>query len=421
MSQIVQSIVNTPKPPDRPVLKAITMLAVFTIPLEAAVSIPVLHTPTRAANGLLLLVWIGSMLKDGRLLRCETISVAAGSVFVGWALASTLWSPRVDLSLGRFFEASQGLLLMVILVGFTRRWEDLRPFAIAFILGGGWAAAQTVRLAVAGESFNGYSARFAAGSAGPNDLGALLAFCSLLALALVRDPDIRVGRAATVISGLCVLAALLTGSRGAAIAMIAGFAAWALSRNMSWRAVGGAALILTSVTLLTFDPVGGGGYASPIARVLSIEGELTEGGISGRAAIWTVAAEQFRSSPLVGVGAGAFRETSKAAGTTTGFVVHNAPLSVLVELGVFGLVAFIAATAGSVRPLLTRVRHDPVVASFLSAWVAVVVAAQGLTWEYSRTLWFASALCAALASANMTSPNDSQGSDVDYRSTSPAA
>jgi len=85
----------------------------------------------------------------------------------------------------------------------------------------------------------------------------------------------------------------------------------------------------------------------------------------------------FRSHPLVGVGLGgqplASRARSSQGGSPTRFVSHTTPLTIAAELGVLGLIGYLALLGGAVA-LIERVRRlDPALGLGLAAVLLALV------------------------------------------------
>jgi O-antigen ligase len=107
--------------------------------------------------------------------------------------------------------------------------------------------------------------------------------------------------------------------------------------------------------------------------------------MTGRTRLWASALHAFTTSPLVGVGAGAFPAFHER---NEGWrqVVHSTPLSVAAELGLAGLALFFGALVRDAWRVV-RIRGGPraAVVGMLAVWL---VGTLSLTWEHRKTTWF---------------------------------
>lgn len=168
-----------------------------------------------------------------------------------------------------------------------------------------------------------------------------------------------------------VVAALLTGSRGAALAIpvLGAIAATFMLHNRQTRVpalVGGAAIALLAALSLTF-------YSSQLLErftsIAGVLGQLATGGASGdvatdeRLAMYSAGIEAFQQSPWVGWGwanlgnaAAAIRPEAFANAAGTAFMFHNDVVNFAVAGGVFGLLCLAAMLAAPVVGALASPR-----------------------------------------------------------------
>jgi len=129
-------------------------------------------------------------------------------------------------------------------------------------------------------------------------------------------------------------------------------------------------------------------------RLSTMPSEFTQGTLTGRTVIWKAGWELFRTHPLLGVGANAFRTTvSRVLALPLNMdvlaltpVAHNTFLSVLAEGGVIGFTLFCAllsVLALSLRALPPFQQQLWLVC--LGVWV---IGVSGLTWEMRKPTWF---------------------------------
>jgi O-antigen ligase len=184
---------------------------------------------------------------------------------------------------------------------------------------------------------------------------------------------------------------LLTASRGAALASIVALTIVPLTHaRLTGRQK--IAVLFTVLLLvcgaLVFVP------STSWDRLSTMPGEFTQGTLTGRTVIWKAGWELFRTHPLLGVGANAFRTTvSRVLALPLNMdvlaltpVAHNTFLSVLAEEGVIGFTLFCAllsVLALSLRALPPFQQQLWLVC--LGVWV---IGVSGLTWEMRKPTWF---------------------------------
>jgi hypothetical protein len=320
-----------------------------------------------------------------------------------------------------------------------------RPEAVRAILAALFAAAVLVALlgpymlwvshdqAVQAASTQ-YPARYRGMGQNPNTVALLLALATPLGLWLWSTARTRLGR-------IVVTAALLfmdgsivaSGSRGAAIAALAGSVVWLATAVASWRrrlvlVVAAAAIFAANVAIMQIpkalpappssahrapkhvvrdaeltnplaDEIGGGRV--PIKRTLF--------GTSGRAQAWDAALHQAAKRPVAGYG---FATESYAfVDRYYGFdssVPENSYIGVLLQLGIVGLVVFLALVLALVVAAFRALRGPPGPSRAVARACASVLAAAavlGLTQSYltsvgnlaSPLVWLPALLLPALA------------------------
>jgi O-antigen ligase len=127
--------------------------------------------------------------------------------------------------------------------------------------------------------------------------------------------------------------------------------------------------------------------------------ELQEGTLTHRTLIWTAGLDIFRDHALIGTGAGSYG-TAVLRAIDRPYVAHNSFLSVLVELGVIGVILFgglLASMFYSALRMAPRERHF-----WLAMLITWVVGVSVLTWESRKPTWFLFAMLAAHVHASRT-------------------
>jgi O-antigen ligase len=371
------------------------------------------------------LAWFAVIATDSRqtlsALGRHPLALSALALFLGWAGLSVVWSESPGTALSSVGDYGASALLFLIAATAVRSWSGLAWIAAAFVLGALGAAASGVP-----SLGDGDEVRLSSTLLDPNALGANLLAAAALAgclFALVRSEP---ARALWLTAGaLCLVAVLLTGSRGTLVALVVTLAcAVALipGRRLQVAAVGTAVLATSVVFFAAFAP-------DELSERLSETSRGEERIQEGRTTIWQVAWRGFEAHPIEGLGTGNFRVSSKRYVFEPGLlartdevieepeVIHNSHLEILTELGLVGLALFgtlvVACLATMLRAarLLRRAgdgRRSAAVAFVALAAIGFLAAIVFFSDQYGKPLWLLLGLGpAVLALARATEPSDS--------------
>lgn len=219
----------------------------------------------------------------------------------------------------------------------------------------------------------------------PNELGMTVcigAFSLLLAFANQRRRPLAVLLAA--IGALAVVyCVLLSGSRGALVVLVLVVAVYGIRR------FGAAAL------------VAGGAAAVPMVALLGRSGSAADMSTQLRYEAWAAGLQMFKQSPLFGVGQRQFSEHHF-------LTAHNSYVLALAELGLVGLVLFVALLYLSVKTLVRGVielEHVPGARpaqvwamALLASFAGMIFAINTLSFAYHSVLWIFLGLAGAWVS-----------------------
>ena len=270
-------------------------------------------------------------------------------VIVALAILSVPMSLNRGLS---FYFVTDDLLksfaLFLILAASIRSVADVKRYSVAMLAGGAFYAflvETTVNIGASGRLSN--LAYYDA-----NDLGALLVdiipFC-LYFLVRAKNRVFRALSGATII--LFILVIIKTGSRGAFLGLlvIGGYLLFVfreIPARVRWTAV-----IVGAGTLIV---MGGAQYWEDMGTLLNLQADYNWSGKSdaGRIEVWTRGVGYMVTHPITGVGVSAF---PVAEGTISPIAdkqelgigvkwsaAHNSFVQIGAELGIGGLIAFIA-------------------------------------------------------------------------------
>jgi O-Antigen ligase len=167
------------------------------------------------------------------------------------------------------------------------------------------------------------------------------------------------------------------------------------SPSIGW-ATAAAVVILSLVGVASADPAERfDTFRQPPANdsePYSIRGHLASVGSTGRWQFWQAAADQFRSAPLIGEGAGSYEAWWARSGSLAIFIVdaHSMYLETAGELGVVGLVLLVGAFGAGVIPALLALRrlsdrHRSTAAALIACFLAYALGA-GIDWMWELTV-----------------------------------
>jgi putative inorganic carbon (HCO3(-)) transporter len=309
-------------------------------------------TIVKLAGAALALVWIvevGSGRREIPTLFRDRPSMAfAALLLVVWTLASALWAPDSGQALtgsaGSALRLAQGVLLLFIVFSVLRDREHVWWLVWAFIGGSVFSAAIGL-FGIYGRTASVNDARLSGGFDDPNELAAVLV------------PAIILSAAAFLAAGRKAIRWLYAG-----VAAFLGYAFFQTDSQAGLVALGMALLLgvvfsgrarARTIAIVSALLVGLGVYYTFVTQPVAIESITSQNNVSGRESLWSVAGSIAKDHPIFGVGAGNFVVSEPAYAATDlnlpradlvvkAYPVHNSYLQVLAEIGVVGLLAFLA-------------------------------------------------------------------------------
>ncbi len=378
---------------------------VFTVPFEKSLLIGS-SSVSRLVGALMAPVVVFALASRGWLLplvRTDWAIIA----FTAWVALSYLWTVWPGDTVDRLSTHLQLLILVLVIRQVCLTKKSVRHVAMAYVLGtlvSCWgtftqfAAHETSRYGrYSGEGFD------------PNDLGLAFALSVPVSYYLFIRSRGWTGIVWLLQIGAVSVACLLTASRMAAIVLVLALTivpvtASALNpRKLGILVIG---LIMAAGCCVIFTP------HSSWDRLSTITGELTAGTLDSRTEVWASGLTSFTTAPILGVGAGAFKDAVSPLlsfyDESHAYVAHNTFISVLTELGLVGMALFLAIFAGvcgaaaGIRPALER--NMWIVT--LMVWTAGVFT---LTWEHMKPTWI---LFALVLQARAVTENEPEGQAV---------
>ena len=394
-------------------------LVVFTVAvfLEYAPFVPEGALSLTKAGGLLLAVSWLALVTTRASARPTFLGDHPGAscllgLFLAWAMLSATWAEDPGAALTDISRYAPNFLLFLIVFTAVRTRKHAAWMIGALIAGA--AIAAVYGLIVPPEpTLDAFRIESAAGNS--NVLAAVsiagLVLSLGAALALKRAPLARI--ALVGVAAICLVASLLTGSRSGVIALGAVLLA-AILVGGRWR--GGAAIvaIVLAVAATVFVAV----YAPPEVReriTQTSPGEVSSD--EGRTTIWQVGWRMVEDQPIRGIGVGNYAGSAINYVLEPGLltrtdqiidtpkVAHNIYLHVLAELGVIGLLIFLAILGFCLRCAHQAARRfkaigdqqmEVISRALLIAMIGVLVSDFFASEQFSKVLWLLLTLGPAL-------------------------
>jgi O-antigen ligase len=359
-----------------------SLVLVFMIPWEDAVTVIDLGSLPRVVGLFVVAVWAATFLVTGRHRNLHPFHFAA-YFFILWNIASIFWSFGFEETVQRILTYAQLFGLTVILWDLYTTPDALRAGLQAYILGAYVAIGSTVLNYLAGQEAYRYSGgRYAGAGLNANDLALILALglpvAWHLAISAAHGGQSRILRLVDyAYIPASLFAILLTGTRTALFAILPAlvFILGTFTRlRLSTRVFVFAALAGALFTLASQIP------QTTLDRLATTGTSLAALDAGGRVEIWRYGTAVFPEHPLLGVGSGAFPEVNLLHA-----IAHNTFLSVLVELGIVGFVLFSITLGMAVFRAIRQFKWDS--GLWLTVLLVWAVGAFTLTWEARKPTW----------------------------------
>jgi hypothetical protein len=363
---------------------------------------------SKVGGALLALSWIAFVVTHQEA-RSDFFSVHPGmslvlGTFLGWVLLSALWAEDTGAVTATFGRFLLNVILYVIVFSAIRDKRQAKIVIGGLLAGVVAAGIYGMYLAPSGPDI-GYEGRLSGTNLDPNQLASVLVAGSALAIglwaSLQRQPMLRLAMIFT--SGFCVIATILTGSRGGMIALGVMLVA-AILFSGRWRARIAVISVLVAMTAVAYISTLAPSYVRE--RIAHSRGEdrLQE----GRSTLWEIGQRMVRAHPVEGVGAGNFMTVSRHYLLQPGAVyrsdvviltpqvAHNTYLEITAELGVIGLLLYGSIAVFSVGSSLKAARifgdvgdhaNEALARSVAVGLVGILAADFFISDEINKQLW----------------------------------
>lgn len=367
------------------------LLVVMVLPIENVLVVPGIGGLGRVAGVLLIIAAIPSFLaRGGLVMRHQSVVVLLMALYVLWAFAGLLWSLEPSTTISYITTFAQLLILVIVIWQVCVTDNDRRLVQQAYVIGCMLAVLDGVRNFIAGNE--AVFQRFAVSNTDPNDYALILALSIPMAWDLFAHQRAPWRLLNLLFVPLALVAIILSGSRGGAIAAVVGLMAFPIGfASLDRFGKRTLVVILTAVIMAVpfvwseiVEAVG-----SNIERISTVGSEITSGTLNERSVIWEAGMEAFTARPLIGVGGGAFPAAiEKSSGLRE--LAHNTFVSVAVETGVVGLLLFVGIIVVVAVPLVRYLSFRTMPGLILLA--TLLIGITPLTWEFRKPTWLVIAL-----------------------------
>ncbi len=317
--------------------------------------------------------------------------------FTAWAALSLFWTVDFASTVTRLGTYGLLLVFVVLIWELATTAERVQGLIISYVLGAAFASIATIYNYARGQTTSQQMGlewetyRYSVDGVNADELGLIVALSIPMVLYLLtvrRNRWLNALCWAQVIAGITAI--LISATRGALFAVAVGMVMMAgpTLTHISQRRRGIAVIACIALVSCAVFVV----PKTSLDRILSTGTELTEGTLTHRTVIWAAGMEVFRDHPFLGVGAGAYGPATVKI-VNIPLIAHNTFVSVLVELGVFGLLLLLMLLAslfyGALRMKYLERRFW---FALLMTWVIGVCS---LTQEYRKITWLLFGLAAA--------------------------
>jgi len=345
-----------------------------------------------------LVFFVGYLVRSPNSLRPGTIPIV-GWLYVGWALASTLWAVDNDTSFDAWLSLAQLFAITVLIASILATNPQAgRRAAVAYLITASVTAVVAIAPVVQGSE--AYLSRAAAfGDQNPAGFASLLVPVVILLMGEVqsRGASRAVRGLASAALVICIVAVGLSGTRSAWLGIAVATMVWVGLRRERRQVAAVASAAIGLVVLFVLVP-----GASDF--LLERTGTSVASGGSGRTDIWEVGLKIYASAPVLGVGFGNFplaftpNVIAQVAGANVGGAgrdPHSVLLGALAETGFIGavlLILFVGIT-------LLRVDTDGFGAMIRAALIGLIVESFFLETLTRKHVWLFLAIALGLAAA----------------------
>ncbi len=373
----------------------LTLLMIFTIPLEGVARSSPAGSITRFIGFALFASWLAALVTTNRIRRLHFGHILVAS-YVLWFGLTSLWSVNPNATATRFETYFQLFLLFWIIWDLFVTDSDIHWGLQAYLTGNFIAALSTWRNFLTDQAFRAsFQVRFTTfAGVDPNSAGVMLALAIPIAWWLAQESTIIRNRRWLRLLNyayipIATFAIFLTASRTALLAAVIAYAFILIAvQRLSWgtRLLIAPLLIVSVVLVVRYVP------ATSFERLNEMGDSVSESNLTGRGDIWRSGIALILDHPLLGLGGGSFPSVN-----STGQAAHNLIVSVWAETGLVGLLLYLSIIGTAIWSAL---RHPRMEAFFWCTLLLIwALGASSLNWEWRKQTWMLFSLVIASAYA----------------------
>jgi O-antigen ligase len=365
------------------------LLFAASVPLEAIAHLGPLGSLARTTGIAAALAGAWALCTDLRARPADRTFFAC-AMFMGWITLSYFWSENPGETFARAATCLQLLLLAWLIWQEARSSRACEALMKAYIAGAAIACADAF---ITRRPVHKGVVRFAVGD--PNDFGVSVAVAMVMAYHIAVTSRSRPTRlACACFLPIGALGIFLTASRTAVMALLVATLVMVLDpRNLGPRRVAIIAVMTAVIALVIVHYT----TQEQIDRIATTRSEVTSGSLDQRTTQWSISWREFSERPILGIGAGTFRDVSERV-TGIDSPAHSVFLGLLADTGAPGLLLF-ASVVLTLVPGLRQLPRKP-----RRAWIAIslvwLIGAATLSWEHRKITWFLFFLLAAHIAAS---------------------
>jgi O-antigen ligase len=359
----------------------LSLLLIFTLPWEDAVTISGLYSLTRYIGIITAAVWMVSVLLKGELRKPHLFHIMV-VLFILWNLTSLIWTIDIDYSIQQMKTYVMLIILIWIIWDLYTTPHALSNAMQAYIVGCYVAITSTINNYIIGRQINLYSGGRYAGVGNAVDLALVLTLGLPIAWHLATSLDnqnknkiLRIINFAYLPAA--VMAILLTGTRMAIFALIPALAYIIGTSNRLKPTLRFSTLVALVGAMFWLEPLI---PRSTLERLGTVSVSIAAGDLGGRVKIWLNSLSFFYSHPIFGIGIGTLDSPYGI-----GVLAHNTFLSVLTELGLIGFILFMCVLAVIVQQAIKQEKY------YALLWITIIaiwtIGVFTLSWEFRKVTW----------------------------------
>ena len=374
----------------RKIALLLSLIVIFKIPSESVFYTYLGSTVSMGLGLVAMVFWVATVIFTGKF-RKLTLLHSMIFIFFFWNVLSFFWSVDIDRTIDRLLTYFQMIIMFMMLWDLYSTPRALKAGLQAYVLGAFVAIGSLIANYLSG--IQSAYLRYSAVDINADDLALILVLGIPIAWNLANvETSSKVIRGLRLINYAYIPAAivsiLISATRGASVAALPAFLYMLISMPRIKLTRGIVIFLAMTGALVVLVPLA---PQTSVQRVIGTPSAILAGDLTGRYEIWRESLDVFVIHPLLGVGSGAVHSALKS-----GLGSHNVFLSVLVQVGIIGLILYVLILAISFHYAMRHTKWERIF--WLTLLIVWTVGNLTLSFEHRKTTWLILALVAASAS-----------------------